>query len=257
MAGFRQLKTRFSAICASPDWASSLDVLPMDSRSLKEAVSPLLALLPRSEYRFQAAYGLGVAVSRLACVDLEGARVIMRRLMWSLNEESGNLGWGVPEAMGAILAMSPILAGEYAGIFLSYGYETGREDNFIDHAPLRCGVYLGAAMLAAANFAAARPLLPHLAKALAAPEAVIRVAAALVLRQLAVAASAVEFSGSARADWEQALAAVREAAAGQGTDVQLEYYEGGSIVSVAGAVLFSQAAEAVEEGMRLSRESFS
>jgi hypothetical protein len=171
----------------------------------------------------------------------------MRRLMWSLNEESGNLGWGVPEAIGAILGMSPVLAGEYARIFLSYGYETGREDNFIDHAPLRHGVYLGTAALATANFAAARPLLPHLAKALAAPEASIRAAAALTLRQLAMTAPSAEFSGPARADWEQALVAVREAATRPGTEVRLEYYEEGDTVSMTGEILFSQAAEAVEK----------
>jgi len=249
MARFRQQKTRFSAICASPGWASTFDLLPADDRALKEAVNPLLALLPRPECRLQAAYGLGVAVSRLACVDRESARVFMRRLMWSLNEESGNLGWGVPEAMGAILAMSPALAGEYARIFLSYGYETGREDNFIGHAPLRYGVYLGAAILAKANFVAVRPLLPHLAKALAAPESFIRAAAALTLRQLTTTAPVAEFSAQARADWITALAAVREAAARQGADVRLEYLEchnGGKIVAVTGETLFSQTAEAVE-----------
>jgi len=251
---YRNLKTHFSAICASPDWASFFDLLPTDARSLKETITPLLVLLNRPECRLQAAYGLGVAVSRLARVDMEGARVIMRRLMWSLNAESGNLGWGAPETMGAILAMSPALAGEYAVIFLSYGYEVGREDNFIHFAPLRYGVYLGVAMLATASFAAAHSFLPHLAKdkALAAPEAFIRAAAALVLRQLAVAAPCVELAGTARADWEQALVAVREAAERPEADVRVEYYEGGSIVSITGETLFSQAAEAVER--LLSRE---
>jgi len=251
MAKFRRLKTYFSTTFSSPDWVATLDALPVDALSLKEAVTPLLALLPRPEYRLQAAHGLGVAVSRLARVDLESARIIMRRLMWSLNEESGNLGWGVPEAIGAILAMSPVLAGEYARIFLSYGYETGGEDNFIDHAPLRYGVYLGAAALATANFAAARPLLPHLAKALIAPEAFIRAAAALTLRQLATVAPPADFSGPARTDWEQALAAVREAAMQPGAEVRLEYYEEGNIVSATGESLFSQAAEAVEKGLEV------
>ena len=43
-------------------------------------------------------------VSRLADSDMEAARVIMRRLMWNLNDESGGIGWGSPEAMGEILA---------------------------------------------------------------------------------------------------------------------------------------------------------
>jgi len=40
----------------------------------------------------------------------------MRRLMWNLNDESGGIGWGNPEAMGEILACHEALANEYAPI---------------------------------------------------------------------------------------------------------------------------------------------
>jgi len=258
MTRFRQQKTRFSAICASPGWASAFDLLPLSGPVLKETIGPLLLLLPRPEYRLQAVYGLGVAVSRLALADREAAREIIRRLMWSLNEESGSIGWGAPETMGAILAMSPALAGEYAHIFLSYGYGSGCEDNFIVHPPLRCGVYLGAAMLATANFAAVRPLLPHLAKALDAPEPFIRAAAALVLRQLAhqsarTAPVAAFLDPAGGCDWTLALAAVHEAAGQPGADGALEYLEchnGGRIVSATGETLFREAAEAIEMRLR-------
>jgi len=36
--------------------------------------------------------------------------------MWSLNDESGGIGWGAPEAMGAIMARHTGLADEYANI---------------------------------------------------------------------------------------------------------------------------------------------
>ena len=152
MSEFRQLKARFFSICSSSGWRGSLEEALPEGDALKTALNPLLALLPRPQCRLPAAYGLGLALSRLALADMERARVFMRRMMWSLNEESGNLGWGVPEAMGAALAMSPVLARAYSRVFLSYGYETGREDNFLDYAPLRCGVYVGAAMLAGAEY---------------------------------------------------------------------------------------------------------
>lgn len=246
MSRFRSLKTRFYALCSAPDWMSSFESMLSDRKTLQESVNALLALLPRPECRLQAACGIGLALSRLSGADMEKARIIMRRLMWSLNEESGNLGWGVPEAMGAALAMSPALAGEYARIFLSYGYETGREDNFLDHAPLRRGVYLGAAMLAAANFAAARPLLPHLPKALADPDALIRAAAALTLRRLAETAPAAEFSGQGRADWQKALEAARTAASPDAGHGILEYVAEGRIVSAPGNALLAQALATVE-----------
>ncbi|MEA3417440.1 MAG: hypothetical protein U9R02_15080 [Thermodesulfobacteriota bacterium] len=53
---------------------------------------------------------MGVVVSNLADHDMESARVIMRRLIWNLNDESGGIGWGSPEAMGEIMARNNRLA---------------------------------------------------------------------------------------------------------------------------------------------------
>jgi len=53
---------------------------------------------------------MGRVVSSLAEKDMESARVVMRRLMWNLNEESGGIGWGCPEAMGETMARSAPLA---------------------------------------------------------------------------------------------------------------------------------------------------
>jgi hypothetical protein len=139
--------------------------------------------------------------------------------MWSLNEESGNLGWGIPEAMGEILAASPRLAGEYARIFLSYGYETGKDDNFLDHAPLRRGVYWGIGRLAQKNPAAALPALPHLAAALGDSDALVRLTAAWAVGQLAEHLPDAAFApgGSAEA-WRAALQALRTASTREKTN---------------------------------------
>ena len=49
--------------------------------------------------RWHAITCLGDAVGRIAADDLEAARIVMRRFLWSLNDESGGIGWGAPEAM--------------------------------------------------------------------------------------------------------------------------------------------------------------
>ena len=249
MARFRELKSRLAALCASPDWRALLESSLGTDIALKEAVNALLALLPRPEFRLRAAFGLGIAVSRMAGSDMEGARVIMRRLMWSLNEESGNLGWGVPEAMGVIVSMSPSLAREYARIFLSYGYETGKDDNFIDHAPLRRGVYQGAALLARADYASARPILPHLEKALADEDTLVRASAGLALKELAGAAPASEFSGSAAAPWQTALRAVEAARTGHANLETLEFLDNGAVTAMAGSEMLAQAEELLRSRM--------
>ena len=48
-----------------------------------------------------------------------------RRLIWSLNDESGGIGWGAPEAMGEILARSEKLSCEFYCILLAYIREDG------------------------------------------------------------------------------------------------------------------------------------
>jgi hypothetical protein len=63
--------------------------------------------------------------------------VIMRRLMWNLNDESGGIGWGSPEAMGEIMARQPVLAREYSAILISYLNPAG---NYLEHEGLQEGV---------------------------------------------------------------------------------------------------------------------
>lgn len=73
---------------------------------------------------------LGEVVSRLAEEDIESARIVMRRLMLSVTEESGGIGWNTPEAMGEIMARSEQLANEYHKILISYTIGGGNELDF-------------------------------------------------------------------------------------------------------------------------------
>ncbi len=88
---------------------------------------------------------MGAVVENLAREDMEGARVIMRRLMWSLNDESGGIGWGAPEAMAEIMARHEGLAREYSHILISYMNDEG---NFLEHEGLQRGVLWGLVRLA-------------------------------------------------------------------------------------------------------------
>jgi hypothetical protein len=98
----------------------------------RQTINPLLSFIQsgNEKIKWGAVKAMGVVVSQLADLDLESARVIMRRLMWSLNDESGGIGWGSPEAMGEILATHRGLAHEYAHILLSYAREDG---NYLEH----------------------------------------------------------------------------------------------------------------------------
>jgi HEAT repeat protein len=88
------------------------------------------------EVKWHAVTATGRLVADLAIRDPEASRNILRRMMWSLNEESGGIGWGFPEAMGEILAGNQNLAREFAPLLVSYIQPEG---NFLEFQPLQQG----------------------------------------------------------------------------------------------------------------------
>ncbi len=130
---------------------------------------PLLSALCGDEkVRWHAVTAMGVLVADLASRDLESARVVMRTLMWNLTEECGGIAWGVPEAMGEIMARDETLAREYVNILVSYMREDG---NFLEYEPLQRGLIWSIGRLAQVErelllaHHAARHLLPYLESA--------------------------------------------------------------------------------------------
>ncbi|MCP4110041.1 MAG: hypothetical protein GY749_31720 [Desulfobacteraceae bacterium] len=116
----------------------------------RQVVNPLFSFFYSSDEKIKqrAVTAMGIVVSKLAEDDIESARVVMRRLMWNLNDESGGIGWGSPEAMGEIMARSGKLADEYHCILISYIREDG---NFIEYEALQRGVLWGLERLANAR----------------------------------------------------------------------------------------------------------
>ncbi|MBT8341233.1 MAG: HEAT repeat domain-containing protein, partial [Desulfatitalea sp.] len=90
---------------------------------------------------------MGAVTADVSRSDPEAGRVVMRRLMWHLNDESGGIGWGAPEAMGDIMARHRGLAGAYASILICYIDPRG---NYLDHPGLQAGVLWAVGRLARA-----------------------------------------------------------------------------------------------------------
>jgi len=113
----------------------------------RRVINPLFSFLCSTEpgVKWLAVEAIGEVVKKMAEADMESARVIMRRMIWNLNDESGGIGWGMPEAMGEVMAQHQGLAGEYGMILKSYIQENG---NFLEHQPLQRGVLWGLARLA-------------------------------------------------------------------------------------------------------------
>ena len=145
----------------------------------RRVVNPLFSFFYNTDelVKWRAVTAMGVVVARLAHEDLESARIVMRRLMWNLNDESGGIGWGSPEAMGEIMARHDGLAGEYACILVSYINEAG---NFLEHEMLQRGVLWGLGRLAYARHDLVRDAAAYLCPFMRSKDAVHRGTAAWV-----------------------------------------------------------------------------
>ncbi len=146
--GTRALKKEVQKLLQADDFEKGLKSacrLPA-----RKVINPLITLFfhPQDLLKWRAVAMMGTVVSQLATCEIESARVVMRRLMWNLNDESGGIGWGSPEAMGDIMAKSPRLADEFASILISYLDPDG---NFIEYEALQRGVLWGNGRLAQAR----------------------------------------------------------------------------------------------------------
>ncbi len=109
--------------------------------------------------KFRSAAAMGRLAARIARTNMEKARILVRRIMWNLNDESGGIGWGSPEAMGEILAHNPDLAQEYQSILFSYLDPDG---NYLEHPMLQRGVLWGIGTFLGARPDALDPKTAHL-----------------------------------------------------------------------------------------------
>lgn len=117
-------------------------------------VNPLFSALYRPEemLRWHTVTLFGEVLSRLADKDMEAARIVMRRYLWSLNDESGGIGWGAPEAMAEAMVQHDGLCAEYLHMLISYMRPDGllehQDGNYLELPELQRGLLWGIARLA-------------------------------------------------------------------------------------------------------------
>ena len=147
----RQLKREVLSILQK----SSLDVIFQDLESYQDhrLLNPLFIALchPIERVRWHAVCVFGWLVPAMAENDLEAGRIVMRRFLWSLNDESGGIGWGAPEAMAEIMCHSSLLRKEYLHMLVSYMREDGEDlfedGNYLELPMLQRGLLWGVGRL--------------------------------------------------------------------------------------------------------------
>ncbi len=164
---YRELKRKIPLLLDNRDIEPVLpELLQYPAQKLLGALYTAL-LSPQKLIKWHAVTAVGATVTRLAENDIEQARVVMRRFMWTLNDESGGIGWGSPECMGEIMARRQDLGLEYSRILFSYlaQGDTG-SDNYLEYLPLRRGAFWGLARLAQGDPVLSREGLSQVQKAL-------------------------------------------------------------------------------------------
>ena len=176
--GGREFKKNVLELVSSNNFEQDLGTLC--KLPARKVINPLFSFLLSTEPKIKWATvtAFGAVVSNLADQDMESARVIMRRLMWQLNDESGGIGWGCPEAMGEVVACHEGLSREYAWALVSYIREDG---NFLEHEPLQEGSLWGICRVAQVRPKLIRDAVPHLLRFLEARDATLRGLAAWAL----------------------------------------------------------------------------
>lgn len=136
----RKTKLQVGAILTEKDRATAFEKLAQIPDG--QLVGHLFSYFYNTDplIKFRSASAMGRLVARMAEQNMEKARIVLRRIMWNLNDESGGIGWGSAEAMGEILSRSPELALEFKSILFSYLDPGG---NFIEHETLQQGVLWG------------------------------------------------------------------------------------------------------------------
>ena len=177
--GIRE-KRRISKLLESSDIEAVIHELRQLPAS--RVINPLIGALCSSNetVRWHAITALGPIVADLADHDMEAARVVMRRFMWSLNDESGGIGWGAPEAMGEIMAVHDRLAEEYGHMLVAYM----REDGFYLELPqLQQGLMWGLSRFAMVkpDLLKAKNVIIYLLPYLNSPDSTVRGLAARAL----------------------------------------------------------------------------
>lgn len=141
----RTLKKELQHLLAAHDLAGVLGLLKRFPP--RQLLNPLIGSLCNHDEmaKWLAVSALGRVVAALADQELEAGRVVMRRFMWMLNDESGGIGWGVPEAMAEVMACHAGLADEFHQVLVAQMREDG---NFLELEMLQRGLLWGIGRLA-------------------------------------------------------------------------------------------------------------
>jgi len=117
----RRGKAKIREALLSKDIDSLLSGSDSDTKLLRALMSLLYD--PDRLICFRAAHALGKVSAAVAKRDASKIRNLLRRLLWTMNDESGSICWFAPEAIAEILVCNPQFMREFCLILLAFTRE--------------------------------------------------------------------------------------------------------------------------------------
>jgi hypothetical protein len=146
--GGKKLKNTIHDLLNSDNWKQDIVSL-VDSYGAKLTNSFFSASYSEDKLvSSRAIYCFGILTEKISVFERDKIRILMRKCIWMLTEESGGIPWRIPEIMGQIMSADKLIAEDYCDILFSYinEVESGPE-NFLEHLPIRISVYKGINLL--------------------------------------------------------------------------------------------------------------
>jgi hypothetical protein len=120
---------------------------------------------PVEPLRWQALEALGFLVEKVQEIKPGYYRNLLSRFLWAMNDESGNVPWGAPEAMAVIIAAQPQKYGDLTPMLITTALE-----NPILHS----GLLWAVAVIAEKDQSLITPFLPSLLPLLSSDNQVVQ-----------------------------------------------------------------------------------
>lgn len=150
MPRFRALKHSVRNWIHREDWSADQPLPPdispdiaLENRQTDPTslVGPLFACLPEGSPFAERAAVARRSIARSTAGKTGRGKKRHQTFHVHMNEESGNIGWGIPEAFGEALAQPRPLADDFYRVLFSYIRNREGDNTWCDYAPLRLSCY--------------------------------------------------------------------------------------------------------------------
>jgi hypothetical protein len=120
-----QWKTDVEDAVSNKDWAGLVQLARQDSTKIVRYLTSRLCSGDEG-LKWKAVRALGVVAADREAMGEDRIRELLRRFVWLLSDESGNVPFGVPEAFGEVLVARPEFQEEFLPLLCSLAYDPER-----------------------------------------------------------------------------------------------------------------------------------